>query len=76
MGSYLRFESNPSPSGKTQQTVIYSNRSGLWLGTIKWYGNWRQYAFYPAKGTIWNPSCLNEVNAEIKRLMSERRTSA
>jgi hypothetical protein len=51
-----------SPSGKTDLWEIQSAANGEFLGMIRWYGRWRQYVFHPAKQTIWNPDCLDEVS--------------
>ncbi len=72
MNSYLRFVERISPSGKTLVVSVESRRHGDVLGEIKWFGRWRQYALYPSAGTIWNPDCLDEISAEIRRMMQER----
>jgi len=40
---------------------IFSVRHGDKLGEIKWYGPWRQFAFFPTLETIWNEQCLLDV---------------
>lgn len=75
MSNYLSFTYEPSASGKTLVTSVYSARSGDKLGEIKWFGRWRQYAFYPAEGTIWNPDCLADINTVIYKLMESRQRS-
>lgn len=74
MNPYLEFEVSDSPSGKTKVVWIWKVGESILLGRIAWFGRWRQYAFYPEPGTIWNPDCLESVNVEIRRLMEERRT--
>lgn len=34
---------------------------GFFLGTVKWYAQWRQYAFYPAEGTVFEKTCLRDI---------------
>lgn len=46
------------PKKKTGAWEVRSARTGMRLGNIKWYGPWRQYAFFPDQLTIWNPDCL------------------
>lgn len=46
---------------------------GQLLGTIKWFGRWRQYAFFPEPDKVFNPDCLDTVTAFIRKLMDERR---
>jgi hypothetical protein len=71
--SYLTFEDWQITGRRTRTVVVLSRRSGDWLGIIRWYGHWRQYAFFPADGTIWNADCLEEVRVKIRELMDERK---
>ena len=43
------------------------------LGVIKWFGRWRQYAFFPEVGTVFNTECLEDIRIFIKGMMKERR---
>lgn len=70
---YLRFEDETPTGRKTKIIAVYSQRAGDLLGRISWFGRWRQYAFFPEAGTIWNPDCLRSVNERIGALMAERR---
>lgn len=71
--SYLTFNAYDSKSGKTKIVNVYSAQHGDKLGEIRWFGRWRQYAFFPAEGTIWNPQCLDEITEKIRALMKEAR---
>lgn len=72
--SYLRFVERPPAEGRKTKTVsVIATRDSALLGEIKWFGRWRQYAFFPYHDTIFNPDCLDSINAEIRRLMDERR---
>lgn len=74
MNGYLDFKRvAPLPPKKTCTVYVHSRRHGDLLGVIKWYGAWRQYAFFPEAGTVWNPDCLDAVNGCIRGLMAERR---
>lgn len=73
MSKYLEFnviEEKP----KTKIIGIWSKRSidklgfNSRLGIIKWYGRWRQYAFFPENGTLFNVECLNDIQTYIKGL--------
>ena len=67
MSKYLEFqflEKKP----KTKVIGVYSKRSGDRLGIIKWYGAWRQYAFYPEYETLFNTECLNDIIIYIRGL--------
>ncbi len=55
---YLSFEQTDNPGRKTGVWIVRSIRSGATLGTIRWYGPWRQYCFWPTTATIFNTDCL------------------
>lgn len=73
---YLVFEDDPllARGKKTKVVLVWSKRHGDLLGTIRWYGAWRQYAFHPADDTIWNIGCMQDVEACITELMNERKS--
>jgi len=74
--NYEYFSVQPLPLKKGRKTIEYevvSNSSGARLAILKWYGPWRQYCFFPMEGTIWNRGCLNDINATITLIMSERK---
>jgi hypothetical protein len=58
---------------KTQTWHIYTKNHGSFLGYIKWFGRWRQYAFFPAPETVWNPECLGDICHFINNLMDDHR---
>lgn len=58
---YLNFEEDDHYEGKTKRIVITSKKHLEILGEIKWYGPWRQYAFYPLENTIWNKQCMKDI---------------
>ena len=67
MSKYLNFsiiEEKP----KTKIINVWSKRSGEALGIIKWYGRWRQYAFFPDNNTLFNAECLNDIIIHMKGL--------
>lgn len=76
MTEYLRFVQTEPEDRKTKVVYVYSVRGGDLLGQIKWFGRWRQYAFFPTAETIWNPECLDVVNERIRALMAERKVHA
>jgi len=71
--SYLIFELDLSASLKTKVVIVRSAQHGNVLGLIRWFGRWRQYAFWPQPNTVFNPGCLAEINGTIRDLMGERR---
>ena len=61
MKRYITFRySRPSESGKTK---IYSVRTtdGIDVGEIRWYAQWRCYAFYPFGFTTFEHKCLRRI---------------
>lgn len=74
---WMTFEMQPRAAGRKTDTVrIVSKSTGFVLGTINWYGPWRCYAFYPAAGCLFNQSCLEDINAQIRELMEHWRGRA
>lgn len=73
MSQYLVFEDVTPPDRSTRILEVQSARTGDPLGDIRWYGRWRQYAFYPEPGTIFNPDCLETINGKIRELMAARK---
>ena len=74
--SYLAFTEQHLPGHKTLSIEVRSAVHGDLLGRIKWFGRWRQYAFFPESGTVWNPDCLRDVNDRIASLMEARRVAS
>lgn len=75
---YKYFFINPQPQKpgrKTREYFIVNKSQGVRLAVIKWYGAWRQYCFFPVPGaeTVWNASCLANIQAFLKLLREERR---
>jgi hypothetical protein len=64
---YLSFRLVPSrPGAKTGRWEVVSQSSGVVLGTIKWYGAWRQYCFFPEGQTLYNVDCLVAVADRVE----------
>lgn len=73
---YLAFFDTTPPERKTKVVTVTSIKNDYFLGEIKWYGAWRQYAFFPAEKTIWNRDCLEQINERIAVLMAARRRTS
>lgn len=67
MSKYLEFELLEQKP-KTKVIGVWSKKSSNILGTIKWFVRWRQYAFFPQTGTVFNVECLNDIQSYIKGL--------
>lgn len=68
---YIRFE-KVGDTGKTKIWNVVSKKHGNVLGTIKWYGAWRQYTFQPEDSTVFNPECLDTISRFIRNEMYRR----
>ena len=60
-------------TGKTQVWECINKSSDFILGSIQWYGGWRQYTFIPSNGTEYNNDCLETITKFIDRLNKEKR---
>lgn len=58
---------------KTDVVVVYKKDRTAILGTIRWYGVWRCYAFFPNAGCLFNLGCLEDINYQIRTLGEERK---
>ncbi len=67
---YLRFYLQE----ELKKTNVYAvkNRTGVYLGHIKWFGRWRQYCFEPDHDTVYAPECLFDIMEFIRARMAER----
>lgn len=70
---YLVFEDFQTKR-KTKYVLVSNKNSEDLIGVIKWYAPWRQYCFFPASDTIWNTTCLDDVQEVISKLMQDRKT--
>ena len=75
---YLHIRKNETLSRDRVTDIydVYSTRRGMKLGTIRWYGAWRQYTFAPWSETIYNPDCLREIADKCAELTKQHRDSA
>lgn len=61
LGKWLTLDGGgATPSGKTKIWNVLSD-DGVALGVIRWFGRWRQYAFYPASNTVYERQCLRDL---------------
>lgn len=62
-----------SEGRKTNVYLVQARRDYTPLGTIKWFGRWRQYVFFPASGTVFNPDCLRQIATRCAALTKRHR---
>jgi len=70
-----KVEGFKTPKRKTKIWTCWNTSGSLPLGTVQWYGPWRQYCFYPADGTIFNKGCLSDIQEFLSNAMAERQRS-
>lgn len=71
---YIEFD-KVGDTGKTEIWNVNSKSSKATLGKVQWYGPWRQYCFFPSPSTVFNPTCMSDINKFIQDLMAARRYS-
>ena len=65
-----------SKSGKTRVWRVGS-KGDDYLGTVKWFGRWRAYTFYPEPDTVFSEGCLNDIASFLRgATRSQRQASA
>jgi hypothetical protein len=57
---YIHFDQVQS-SNKTGVYACRNNRSGGGIGTVRWYGAWRQYCFFTGVEAIFSAGCLRDI---------------
>lgn len=72
MAKWIDFVEQES-KGKTKIFKVIAKEGGNFLGTIKWFSNWRKYCFYPENSTIFETDCLNDISNFLKELMDDRK---
>lgn len=58
------------------KTIVWGcfNRfNGFKLAEIKWYPRWRQYCFFPQFGTVFNISCLQDIEHFLEQLKNAKK---
>ena len=65
---------NNNPTAKTKIFAIYPKSNiSITLGTIKWFGNFRKYCFFPSPNCIFETQCLTDIIDFINALMEDRK---
>jgi hypothetical protein len=59
---WIRFEKRPTTPGyKTDIWHVVATQGDGYLGTVKWWGGWRRYCFFPADGSLYEQDCLRDI---------------
>ena len=67
---YLVFEVYDT-TGKTYKYKVW-NKNNV-LGVVKWFAPFRKYCFYPHFQTVFDASCLADIQDFLNQLMQERK---
>ncbi len=47
---------------------VFADDGDVKLGQIRFYAHWRQYAFYPEDGTVYEKTCLSDITKFVKMM--------
>lgn len=74
--TYVHFVRAAKQNPKTWIYIVRMDTKkglGFLLGVVKWYAQWRQYAFYPAGGTVFEKTCLRDIRDFVIDLNERQR---
>jgi hypothetical protein len=76
MAKWIRFELLPqNPKKKTATWYVLTISGDVFLGSIKWFGRWRAYAFHPMTDTLFEKTCLRDIADFCERATQNHRKS-
>ncbi len=58
---YLYFQMANKHNPASWIVDVIADDGDVKLGQIRYYAHWRQYAFYPEDGTVYEKTCLTEI---------------
>lgn len=76
MSKWIEFHKvDPPIIGRKTDTYLIFTKTGdqTVLGEIKWYGPWRQFAFFPQPNCLFEKTCLQDITDFLKKLMEDRK---
>ena len=72
-GKYIKFVEFLVVTTKTRVFDILNKDTHCIIGTIRWYGPWRKYSFFPEPNTVFESQCLSDITKFLNDLMLERK---
>lgn len=66
---HIRFNEWAPDGRKTRAWTCLSNSNAAPLGTVKWFGRWRQYCFFPEDDCVFSVGCMEDINTFIRECM-------
>lgn len=68
IGTHIVFDEadqgSRGPARKTKVWLVKTRETellGTPLGTVRWFGRWRKYCFFPFADTVYEEVCLREI---------------
>jgi hypothetical protein len=58
--TWIQFIEGPAKP-KTKTWLVVPKDSDSEIGTVAWFGRWRQYCFFPKASTVYERKCLREI---------------
>lgn len=75
--AYIRFvHGGKSKTGKTEIWRIEAKDAGIFLGEVRWFGKWTQYAFFPEPCKVFEKTCLRDIAAFCESMTRGQRQCA
>jgi hypothetical protein len=62
-------------ANQTSQFNVFTKDRTSFLGTVKWFGRWRCYSFFPSADTVFEQQCLNDIADFLETLKIERKNA-
>lgn len=79
MAKWIKFDLQNTPSRKTKVWVVWSSKEdfeGNELGQVRFYPQWRKYAFFPTAQTLFEQDCLRDIADFCETATKEWRRAA
>jgi hypothetical protein len=73
MAKWIEFLEQYIPDRKTKTFAVVNKDNQSFLGTIKWFGKFRQYSFFPSADCVFEKTCLRDISQFMEELMEERK---
>lgn len=61
IGKWIKFIDDTPANRKTRIWIVAEQANDGALGEVKWYGPWRQYAFFPWAMMVFEKDCLRDI---------------
>ena len=68
LGQYLEVTKETLPRRRTPIYLIFNRSQGSCVATIRWYGRWRQYCYFPEGDTVLSASCMEDILGFLRTL--------